>query len=104
MIVQLTDSATASKEHFSRALLPLCGMRASAARGKEGVYLVPYPGLRRSIPLRTRDGASRPGLNYSAPLALVHRLVLRPDSLKCPSGPLARESSWKYQVKPVFRP
>jgi hypothetical protein len=90
MIVQLTDSATASKEHFSRAL------RFAArwpAGGKEGVYLVPYPGLRRSVPLRTRDGASRPGLNYSAPLALVHRLVLRTDSFKCSSRLLARESS-----------
>jgi hypothetical protein len=78
-----------SEEHFSRALLPLCGMRASAARGKEGTYSAAYPALSRLVPRNTRDQASRAGLTYSAPLALVCREVLCFHSLKCPSGPFA---------------
>jgi len=74
-------------------------MRACLAGDKEGTYPVPYPALSRFIPLKTRDEAARTGLTYSAPLALVHCLVLRKNARAAvPEGgfsrPLRRKIHW----------
>src|SRR6267142_6509732 len=66
ILVEWRDPSAAGKKHFSRALLPRCGMRARPAGGKEGNCLVRYPALSRSVPRRTRDDASRAGLNNFA--------------------------------------
>src|SRR5258708_21900166 len=93
------DCSATSKEHFSRALLPRCGIRARPAGGKEGAYLVRYPALRRSVPRRTRDEAARAGLHNFAPsqkrTGLVNRRFGRLDFLKRTALNVAQSSADK---------
>jgi len=58
MLVYLMEFFTASKEHFSRALLPLCGMRAGLRQPGRKCSAF-HPALSRSVPRGTRDGAAK---------------------------------------------
>src|SRR5258708_22183509 len=74
MLVGWSDSSGANEEHFSRrscrvavcARDPSASLRAGSAVGKEEAYLVRYPALSCSVSRRTRDEASRAGLNNFA--------------------------------------